>query len=125
MADGQTYFFDLAAGLKPEDVVMQPWAKALQQAPRRMTSTARTIHKRNACSPHGVPRDQRGANGLFPFKIIQTPGLVVILYEQLNLFRQVFMDGRKLPERRKSYLAGLLGRAGGTATSLVVETLGF
>jgi len=31
MADGQTYFFDLAAGLKPEDVVMLPAAKALQQ----------------------------------------------------------------------------------------------
>ncbi len=31
MADGQTYFFDLAAGLKPEDVAMLPWAKELQQ----------------------------------------------------------------------------------------------
>src|SRR2546429_1664735 len=31
MADGQTYFFDLAAGLKAEDVVMQPWAKAAQE----------------------------------------------------------------------------------------------
>src|SRR5437868_5241825 len=31
MADGQTYFFDLAAGLKPEDVAMLPWAQELQK----------------------------------------------------------------------------------------------
>ena len=30
-AEGQTYFFDLAAGLKPEDVVMTPWAQAIQK----------------------------------------------------------------------------------------------
>src|SRR5215813_1449473 len=90
-ADGQTYFFDLAAGLKLEDVVPQAWTRAEQQ--RREAD----IHRDDPlgrCLPHGVPRIN--TNGLFPFKIIQTPGLVVILYEQLNLFRQIFMDGRKL-----------------------------
>jgi hypothetical protein len=119
MADGQTYFFDLAAGLKPDDVVMQPWAKTLQQ------QRAEDIHRDDPlgkCLPHGVPRIN--TNGLFPFKIIQTPGLVVILYEQLNLFRQVFMDGRKLAgDVNPTWLGYSTGRWDGD--TLVVETTGF
>src|SRR5580658_11290211 len=34
-AQDQTYFFDLAAGLKPEDVVLTPWAKAIQRSEER------------------------------------------------------------------------------------------
>ena len=90
-ADSQAYFGNLAAGLKPEDVPMQPWARTLQQQ-RENNSHADDPLAR--CLPHGVPRVN--TNGLFPFKIIQTPGLVVLLYEQLYLFRQVFMDGRKV-----------------------------
>src|SRR5579885_2614203 len=90
-ADGQTYFFDLAAGLKPEDVSMQPWAQAVQQ---QRVARAHADDPLARCLPHGVPRIN--TNGLFPFKIIQTPQVVVILYEQLNLFRQVFLDGRTL-----------------------------
>jgi hypothetical protein len=33
-----------------------------------------------------------------PHKIVQTPGLTVILYEAMNTFRQIFTDGRTLPE---------------------------
>ena len=91
MADGQTYFFDLAAGLKPEDVVMLPWAKELQQ---KRIDNDHGDDPLSRCLPHGVPRVN--TNGLFPFKIVQTPGLVVILYEQLSLFRQVFLDGREV-----------------------------
>src|SRR5438876_672141 len=90
-ADSQAYFGNLAAGLKPEDVPMQPWARTLQQQ-RENNSHADDPLAR--CLPHGIPRIN--TNGLFPFKIIQTRGLVVILYEQLNLFRQIFMDGRTL-----------------------------
>jgi len=74
------------------------------------------------CLPHGVPRIN--TNGLFPFKIIQTPGLVVILYEQLNLFRQVFLDGRKLVSNpNPTWLGYSTGRWDGD--TLVVETSGF
>lgn len=74
------------------------------------------------CLPHGVPRIN--TNGLFPFKIIQTPGLVVILYEQMYLFRQVFMDGRKLePNANPSWLGYSTGKWDGD--TLVVETSGF
>lgn len=118
-ADGQDYFFDLAKGLKPEDVSMQPWAKALQQQRVERSHGDDPLAR---CLPHGVPRIN--TNGLFPFKIIQTPGLVVLLYEQLNLFRQVFMDGRT-PARdlNPTWLGYSTGRWDGD--TLVVETSGF
>jgi hypothetical protein len=31
-------------------------------------------------------------------KIVQTPNLVVVLYEYDTIFRQIFTDGRTLPE---------------------------
>jgi hypothetical protein len=118
-ADGQTYFFDLAAGLKPEDVVMLPWARAEQQ---RRAEREHGDDPLARCLPHGVPRIN--TNGLFPFKIVQTPGLVVILYEQLNLFRQVFLDGRKLtPDVNPTWLGYSTGHWDGD--TLVVDTRGF
>lgn len=118
MADGQTYFFDLAAGLKPEDVVMLPAAKQLQQ---QHIDNEHGEDPLGRCLPHGVPRVN--TNGLFPFKIVQTPGLVVILYEQLNLFRQVFTDGRKpANDLNPTWLGYSTGRWDGD--TLVIETTG-
>ena len=118
-ADGQTYFFDLAAGLKPEDVVMLPWARALQQQREANEHGDDPLAR---CLPHGVPRIN--TNGLFPFKIVQTPTLVVILYEQLNLFRQVFLDGRTLSgDVNPTWLGYSTGRWDGD--TLVVDTRGF
>src|SRR5579863_2512389 len=90
-AEDQTYFRDLAAGLKPEEVVMTPWAQAIQ---KRREERDHVDDPLGRCLPHGVPRVN--TNGMFPFKIVQTPALVVILYEQLSLFRQIFLDGRTL-----------------------------
>jgi hypothetical protein len=61
---------------------------------------------------------------MFPFKIIQTPAEVVILYEQLGLFRQVFMDGRRpAKDANPSWLGYSTGRWDGD--TLVIETSGF
>jgi hypothetical protein len=118
-AEGQTYFFDLTAGLKPEDVVMLPWAAALQ---KQRVDRVHGDDPLGRCLPHGVPRVN--TNGLFPFKIIQTPAVIVILYEQMNLFRQVFMDGRKLAkEVNPQWLGYSVGRW--DDDTLVVETSGF
>jgi len=118
MADGQTYFFDLAAGLKPEDVVMLPAAKELQ---KRHIDNEHGEDPLGHCLPHGVPRIN--TNGLFPFKIVQTPGLVVILYEQMNLFRQIFTDGRKLAnDVNPTWLGYSTGKWDGD--TLVIETTG-
>jgi hypothetical protein len=118
-AEDQTYFRDLADGLKPEEVVMTPWAKAIQKQREERDHADDPLA---SCLPHGVPRVN--TNGMFPFKIIQTPTLVVILYEQLGLFRQIFMDGRTLDhDPNPSWLGYSTGRWDGD--TLVVDTSGF
>ena len=119
MAEDQKYFMNLATGLKPEEIPLQPWAKALQQQREDNVHGDDPLAR---CLPHGVPRIN--TNGIFPFKIIQTPGLVVILYEQLNLFRQIFMDGRTLAKDvNPTWLGYSTGKWEGD--TLVVETSGF
>jgi hypothetical protein len=118
-AEGQEFFRDLASGLQPGEVVMQPWASALE---KERVAKEHGEDPLARCLPHGVPRIN--TNGLFPFKIIQTPGLVVILYEQLNLFRQVFLDGRRLVNNpNPTWLGYSTGHWDGD--TLVVESSGF
>ena len=119
LAEDQKYFQNLAAGLKPDDVPLQPWALALQQQREDNVHSDDPLAR---CLPHGVPRIN--TNAMFPFKIVQTPTLIVILYEQLSLFRQVFMDGRKLAnDLNPSWLGYSTGRWDGD--TLVIETTGF
>jgi hypothetical protein len=60
-----------------------------------------------------------------PRKIIQTPNLVVILYEAQGGIRQIFIDGRKLPpaDAQPWWYGYSIGHWDGDA--LVVETTGF
>jgi hypothetical protein len=57
----------------------------------------------------GIPRHPDGRPNLeapvprsdfvpYPFKILETPGNMVILYEAIHSFRQIFTDGRALPK---------------------------
>ena len=58
-----------------------------------------------------------------PKKIVQTPTLIVVLSEDLS-FRQIFMDGRPLPEDpNPSFMGYSVGRWEGD--TLVVETIGY
>jgi hypothetical protein len=45
------------------------------------------------CLPDGIPNHMLP----IPIKIVQTPGLIVTLFEEFYVFRQIFLDGRKLP----------------------------
>jgi len=59
-----------------------------------------------------------------PFKIIQAPGEIVILYEVDNTHRQIYLDGRKLPsDPQPTWLGYSTGRWEGD--TLVVDTAGF
>ena len=59
-----------------------------------------------------------------PRKIIQTPGLIVMLYEAQGGIRQIFTDGRPLPKDVEPWWYGYsVGKWDGD--TLVVETTGF
>jgi hypothetical protein len=57
-------------------------------------------------------------------KFIPNPGVIVILYEAFNLYRQVFTDGRPLPkDPNPSWLGYSIGKWDGD--TLVVESNGY
>jgi len=59
----------------------------------------------------------------FPFQIVQKPKLTLMLLESDTDFRQIFMDGRKLPDDpQPSWLGYSVGKWQGD--SLVVDTVG-
>jgi hypothetical protein len=58
-----------------------------------------------------------------PRKIVQTSGLIIMLSEVDTTYRQIFTDGRKLPEdQQPSWLGSSVGKWDGD--TLVVETTG-
>jgi len=74
------------------------------------------------CLPQGLPRAD--ILSYAPFKIIQTPGLIAVLYEIDNTHRQIYTDGRKLPvDPQPSWLGYSVGRWEGD--TLVVDVAGF
>jgi len=62
-----------------------------------------------------------------PFKVVQTPALVVLLYETSTnqTFRQVFLDGRPFPSDPQPTWLGYSNRTLGKATRLSFDTAGF
>jgi hypothetical protein len=113
------YLRNIAADLDADDVPFQPWAKALAEA-RADGSHSREDPDAN-CLPQGVPRI--GAAPA-PWKIVQTPELIVIVHEAFNLWRQIFLDGRRLAANVNPTW---LGYSTGTwdEDTLVVDTRGF
>jgi len=74
------------------------------------------------CMPHGVP-DAITVPGL-PFKILQMPGVTVLLFEEFHKYRQIHMDGRQLPvDPQPAWYGYSIGRWEGE--NFVVETAGF
>jgi len=118
------YFYNLANDLKPDEVILRPWARALQ------AEREGKLHQDDplsGCMPPGVPRiDMSTPDAPHPFKIVQTPKLVALLYETStnSTFRQVFLDGRPLPtDPQPTWLGYSIGRWEGD--TLIVDTLGF
>jgi hypothetical protein len=116
--DNGRLFQDIAADMRAQDLPIQPWAAALA---KQREQDMRKDDPYSHCLPPGVPRINSGNR---PFKIIQTPGLIAILYETGFLFRQIFMDGRPLPkDPEPTWLGYSVGRWDGD--TLVVDTVGF
>jgi hypothetical protein len=110
-------FFDLSFGMKGERPPYQPWAEKLA-AQRKYDEAKDNPDAR--CLPLGPL--QMMAHPL-PKKIMQSTRLVVILHERNMEFRQIYTDGRKLPDDpQPSWYGYSIGHWEGDA--LVVETNG-
>jgi hypothetical protein len=112
------YFLDITAGLNPEKVPFQPWAEAQFQRHRERNGMDDPTSR---CQPAGVP-----ALSTYPLpsKVLQLPGLVVILYENNTDFRQIFTDGRALPrDPQPAWMGYSVGKWDGD--TFVVESIGF
>jgi hypothetical protein len=73
------------------------------------------------CLPDGVPHADLLPE---PFKIIHAQGVILFLYEVETTFRQIFMDGRKIPADPAPWWNGYsVGRWEGD--TLVIDTAGF
>jgi hypothetical protein len=113
------YVRDIAADLKPDNVPFQPWAKALYE--QRIDGSHSGEDPDANCLPQGVPKIDAAPA---PWKIVQTPGNIVIVYEAFNLWRQIFLDGRELePDVNPTWMGYSTGKWDGA--TLVVDTRGF
>jgi hypothetical protein len=113
-------FFDIGANI-PGGPPFQPWAKALRE--ERVANNQKDNPDAH-CLPmgfmqlHGHPQ---------PRKIVQTPKLIVIMYEGNQGLRQIFTDGRPLPEVNDDLQPWWYGYSVGhwEGDTLVVESVGF
>jgi hypothetical protein len=116
-ADAPRYLENLAGD--GVDVPMLPWAAAVYK--ERRDSLGRD-KPQVRCMPHGVP-DAMLVPGI-PFKMIQTPNELVVLYEEFNVYRQIFTDGRTLPkDPNPAWYGYSIGKWEGD--TFVIETAGF
>ena len=98
---------------------MLPWAAELY---KRRVDTMGYDRPGRYCMPHGVP-DAMTVAGL-PFKILQMPGVTVVLFEEFHKYRQMHTDGRQLPvDPDPAWYGYSVGRWEGD--TFVVDTSGF
>jgi hypothetical protein len=111
-------FFDIGSAVTG-GLPFRPWAADLRRA--RMASNSQDNPDAH-CLPLGHLQLHTHPE---PRKIVQTPTLIVILYEANAGVRQIFLDGRRLPDADAQpwWFGYSVGRWEGDA--LVVESSGF
>jgi hypothetical protein len=109
------YLVDILVDLEPGGTPLRPeYADIIRQR-------AKEVYPLTRCLPVGAPGDDLVPG---PFKMIQTPGLILMRNEYENTFRQIYTDGRKAPaDPEPLWLGYSVGKWEGN--SLVVETVGF
>jgi hypothetical protein len=112
------YFLNILVDFKAEDNPMRPAAVELFRK-----NTEKKANSSSArCLPQGLPRTD--INSYAPFKILQTPGVIAVLYEVDNTHRQIYTDGRTLPVDPQPTWGGYsVGRWDGD--TLIVDAAGF
>ena len=96
----------------------QPWAaqKVLESYRKRGIDDPV-----NLCLPPGPTR--AATQGLFPIQFIQTPKQVTILYEYMNMFRNISLNAKHSDDIVPTYMGDSAGHWEGD--TLVVDVIGF
>src|SRR5579863_9703754 len=111
-----TYALNIFVDMKPQEVPIRPTAAELFRR-RAAGQEARGI-----CVPLGIPDAGIVSEAT---KIVQSPRVVVILYESDGTHRQIYTDGRELPKafEQPAWLGYSAGKWEGD--TLVVASAGF
>jgi hypothetical protein len=110
------YFFNFFADYPFGQEPMQPAAKAFFEKRSQSTDKPPTL-----CPLPTLPLANLTPT---PYKIVQTPRIMMVLYEDSTAFRQIFTDGRKLPsDPQASWFGYSVGKWSGD--TFVTETVGF
>lgn len=108
------YVVNLLWDVKPEDDPTRPEALAL------LKQRASEVIPGSRCLPNSVPFTPL----ILPFKIVQTPQQMVMLFEHYDPPRQIYTDGRTLPKTLDPSWTGYsVGKW--QADTMVVESAGF
>jgi len=111
------YFRNILSDFPPNEPPLTPFGAELLRKHTEPGAFNPTLN----CLPDGVPHGDLLPE---PFKIIHTRGVIVMLYEVETTFRQIFLDGRKLPsDPSPSWQGYSVGRWDGD--TLVIDTAGF
>jgi hypothetical protein len=116
LQDVSKYAMSVFWGIKREEQPLRPEAVELMGQRARENIQAPGVQ----CLPAGVPT----STFAFAFKMIQAPREIVVLLETGDPARQIYTDGRPLPEGpMPSWMGYSVGKWDGD--TLVVETTGF
>jgi len=111
-------FWNVGAGFK-DNLPFQPWAAELRRT--RMASDSRDNPDAH-CLPMGFMQFHTHPQ---PRQIVQTPALVVIIYEANYGLRKIYMDGRPAPNNNPQPWWYGYSRGRWEGDTLVVETTNF
>ncbi len=116
--DQSKYFFNLLSDFKGGVEPLRPEAAAQTERNRQnIIATSPSAQ----CLPYCLPNRYFAAR---PFKIVQTPDVIVMYFEVDGAFRQIHTDGRQLPvDPWPSWMGYSIGKWEGD--TLVVDTAGF
>jgi hypothetical protein len=112
------HLLNLAADLPPNSVPLTPSGRQIYQ--ERIDNNGKD-HPGVRCWPSGIPEKNNIPDGM---KVVQTPDVMLFLYESRTIYRQIFTDGRPLPPKdvQPTWMGYSIGRWEGD--TFIVETVG-
>ena len=116
-SENSRYFISVLADFPPNALPLTPAGLERWKHNTQPTTPSPIVN----CLPDGMPHGNVLPQ---PFKVLHSTGVIVLLYEVGTTFRQIFMDGRKLPvDPSPTWQGYSVGRWEGD--TLVVDTIGF